>query len=377
MISTLSGYLRGEGKLWKAFWLILLLPTLLMTYLLPALYVFVPLKPTNPFLYAFVILAATTYTVGNIATWQCSRNCKRPLWTWLVRIYILFPLAAELYFDMTAKAPFLSHGSFNLVSISVLFHVSFFVFLFIYIVQTCQNETTSMDNRKKIFLVLMGLSIFSNDITKSLSFSDAIQNMRANNALNIAETYFSQKNYEEAAKWYQIAINYGSSYAKNNLAIMYEKGNGVPKDMKKAMQLYREAAQEGDYMAEYNIGQTFELGQNGEQSYKKAFEHYLIAAEHGNGCAQNDLGMFYAAGTGIPADPALATHWLQKAAAFGLNNDSFQTKQGGTETLAITAFVQYQLAQARHETIPISLTKSSGLLVAQNLADYFQHTCRD
>lgn len=158
---------------------------------------------------------------------------------------------------------------------------------------------------------------------------------------------------------------------------MYEKGTGVQKDMKKAMQLYQEAAQEGDYSAEYNIGQTFELGENGEQSYKKAFEHYLIAAEHGNGCAQNDLGMFYAAGTGVSADLALATHWLQKAAVFRLNNDGFRTKHVVEESLYITAFVQYQLAHARHKTIPASLTKGSGLLEAQNLADYFQHECRD
>lgn len=403
MISTISGYLRGEGKLWKAYWLFYQLPIFVISLIVVRLFILKIIDPIEPFLYGFMIMMAIIVTTSSIAVWQCSRNCKRSIWTWIVRLLILYWLASELYFGIKSSTFFWQFGTFNLVSVSVLFHVSFFVFLFIYIFQGDQYKATTTTKLRTTILILMALSIFSSFITApygyetlsdgrhllyfgsrghrffdqtNINTNEPSQRIDSNDALQVAYDYSDAKNYKEAAKWYQIAINYGNVHAKNNLAILYNEGRGVPKDMKKAMQLYHDAAQEGDFMAYYNIGQVFEFGEYGEQSYTKAFEHYLIAAQHGNGCALNDLGMFYAAGTGVPADTTQATKWLEKAADFGLNNANVLTEPLTKKQIS-KAFVQYQLAKAKHETVPLSLNNNNGLRVAEELANYFQHHCRD
>ena len=48
-------------------------------------------------------------------------------------------------------------------------------------------------------------------------------------------------NYPEAVKWYRKAADAGSKRAKINLALLYEKGFGVPRDPVQASKLYAEA----------------------------------------------------------------------------------------------------------------------------------------
>src|SRR5262245_5527566 len=52
-------------------------------------------------------------------------------------------------------------------------------------------------------------------------------------------------NYQEAARWYQLAANQGDAIAQNNLGSLYEQGVGVPKDFSKAFELYRQSAEKG------------------------------------------------------------------------------------------------------------------------------------
>jgi hypothetical protein len=53
-------------------------------------------------------------------------------------------------------------------------------------------------------------------------------------------------NYQEAARWYQLAADQGYAEAKQELGYLYERGLGVPKDELKALNLQREASGLGD-----------------------------------------------------------------------------------------------------------------------------------
>jgi chromosome segregation ATPase len=52
--------------------------------------------------------------------------------------------------------------------------------------------------------------------------------------------------YEQAARWYQMAADQGYAEAKQELGYLYEKGLGVPKDELKALNLQREASGLGE-----------------------------------------------------------------------------------------------------------------------------------
>ena len=53
-------------------------------------------------------------------------------------------------------------------------------------------------------------------------------------------------NYQEAARWYQMAADQGYAEAKQELGYLYEQGLGVPKDELKALNLQREASGLGE-----------------------------------------------------------------------------------------------------------------------------------
>ena len=52
-------------------------------------------------------------------------------------------------------------------------------------------------------------------------------------------------NKEKAFEFYQKAANLNHMIAQYNLAVMYETGNGVAKDIKKAKDWYRKSAVQG------------------------------------------------------------------------------------------------------------------------------------
>ena len=51
-----------------------------------------------------------------------------------------------------------------------------------------------------------------------------------------------EQNLEKAAEWYLKSAAQGNTAAQHQLAVMYEKGEGVPQDLKKARYYYEEAA---------------------------------------------------------------------------------------------------------------------------------------
>jgi predicted aspartyl protease len=109
----------------------------------------------------------------------------------------------------------------------------------------------------------------------------------------------------------------GDVIAQFNLGVIYENGEGVPKDTELAAQWYRKAAEQGDAAAEYQLGWMYEAGEGVARNDALAAHWYRKAAEQGHADAEFSLASLYKDGRGVPKDSALAAHWYRKAAEQG------------------------------------------------------------
>lgn len=163
----------------------------------------------------------------------------------------------------------------------------------------------------------------------------------------------TQKDFQEASKWYQKAAIQGNAEAhkklvemknkgrrdftpppipKNftgnmtepqaqyDLGTMYYRGIGVNKDLQAAYRWFEVAAHQGHPRAQNDLAVMLLKGVGtGKTSSTKAFSWFLKAAEQGFGEAQFNLGLMLSSGEGhgIPQHFTLAYMWFEIAA---LNN---------------------------------------------------------
>lgn len=126
----------------------------------------------------------------------------------------------------------------------------------------------------------------------------------------------------DGVKWLELAAKNNHIQAINNLAICYQQGIGVEKDMKKAFSLYSLAVSKGDAMAEFNVGQAYYFGLGVERNLSKALECVERAADAGCVNAYYMLGQIYENGEKtrdfeIVQDIDTAMAWYSKAAEKG------------------------------------------------------------
>ncbi|RIA80053.1 hypothetical protein C1645_839381 [Glomus cerebriforme] len=81
--------------------------------------------------------------------------------------------------------------------------------------------------------------------------------------------------------------------AQNFLGILYKRGDGVGKDLKKSFYWIGKAAEKDD-VAQYNLGEYYELGNGIDKDLVLAFELYKKSAENGYIGAKFYLGYCYA-----------------------------------------------------------------------------------
>ena len=61
------------------------------------------------------------------------------------------------------------------------------------------------------------------------------------NTFRIGQISVENKKYKDAKKYYSIAAKYGEPSAVHNIGVMYERGYGVRKNIRKAKELYEKA----------------------------------------------------------------------------------------------------------------------------------------
>ncbi|MBQ3577504.1 MAG: SEL1-like repeat protein [Firmicutes bacterium] len=189
--------------------------------------------------------------------------------------------------------------------------------------------------------------------------------MRFNTALAVDNA----GDYEEAARQYRLAAEQGSGAAAFNLAVLYNRGEGVPKDKAESHRWFMRAAEMGltdamyivsdDYFKggpicekdyeqalywarkakaegdlsevlsrrkpiddlirdiENNIAFDAAVAATKAENYEEAAKQYRISAEKGSGAAAWNLAIRYASGKGVPKDPVESFVWRRRAAEMG------------------------------------------------------------
>lgn len=147
-------------------------------------------------------------------------------------------------------------------------------------------------------------------------FSQAAEagNVRAQNMMG--DIYEEEEDYENAVRYYQMAVDAGDNDGLCNMGYCYEKGQGVVLSFKKAVQFYEQAVNQGSVRGCKMLANCYLEGIGVEKDANKALELYLKAANAGDAQAMYLIGSLYEEGEeGIKKDLKEAKKWYKKAAA--------------------------------------------------------------
>jgi hypothetical protein len=132
-----------------------------------------------------------------------------------------------------------------------------------------------------------------------------------------AGTRFQAGDRAGAARILLSAAEAGNARAQLRLAMMYEQGQGVPRDPRAAVQWYTRAASLGEPASQMELGGYYEDGDGVAENWTLAARLYQASATQGWVKGQFALGRAYEFGIGVPQDRAQAIAWFQKSAAQG------------------------------------------------------------
>ncbi|WP_407529485.1 caspase family protein [Methylobacterium oryzisoli] len=119
----------------------------------------------------------------------------------------------------------------------------------------------------------------------------------------LGRAYDRADRYKEAFAAYSQAAKDGSISAMNNLATLYENGQGVKRQQGEALRLYRQAGEGGNVVALANAARMLEYGNGIPKNEAEAVALYKRAAEGGDVPSISKLVPHYATGAyGFPRD---------------------------------------------------------------------------
>ena len=101
------------------------------------------------------------------------------------------------------------------------------------------------------------------------------------------------------AKLLSQAADSGDTRAQNRLAKMYEKGDGVTKNMNEARKWTERAAQAGSRQAQHNLGVYYAEVDGAPQDFGKAAQNFNKAARRGLTDSQFNLGAMHEQGLSL------------------------------------------------------------------------------
>ncbi len=124
--------------------------------------------------------------------------------------------------------------------------------------------------------------------------------------------------YVEAHASYRRAVDLGSAAAINNLATLYENGEGVAKSLPEAEKLYRRAAEAGSVTGMSNLGRFLEYGRGGRKDVPEAARWYKACADKGDPfCGVKHANMILSKVPGVQGDGLGAILMVRKSADQG------------------------------------------------------------
>jgi len=125
------------------------------------------------------------------------------------------------------------------------------------------------------------------------------------------------KDLAKANDLYRQAFDKGDAIAGRYWALNLENGVGVEPDPAEANRIYLKAGDMGDALSLVNFGFNLQNGIGAEKDPQRANEYYWRAGGMGSGMAFRNLGANYENGIGAAADPAEANRFYLKAGELG------------------------------------------------------------
>ena len=142
--------------------------------------------------------------------------------------------------------------------------------------------------------------------------------------------------YESALEYFTKAVEFGGIQAHDSLAVLYHKGYGVEKDMKKKVYHLEQAAIGGHPYARHMLG----CEEAGDGRYKRAKKHFMIAANLGWHDSLKYLMKFYQYGHASKEDYASALSAYQAAVEATKSSDREKAEEAEKNgEVAITRFL--------------------------------------
>jgi S1-C subfamily serine protease len=132
---------------------------------------------------------------------------------------------------------------------------------------------------------------------------------------------YAREDYQRAAQLWQPLAEQGHVNAQINLAVLYEHGYGVTRDLRVAADWYLAAAGAGSAIGQYNLG-LFLLEHGSVIPTEQNALYWLgKAADQGFADAQFELGLKYSQGLAGEARKTEASAWLYRAGLAYLSED--------------------------------------------------------
>jgi Sel1 repeat len=138
-----------------------------------------------------------------------------------------------------------------------------------------------------------------------------------------AGEHFKSGDHAGAAKIVLSSAKAGNPIAQLRLAMLYEAGDGVPRDKKEAFAWYLRAAQAGEPGAQSEVGGYYEEGDGVPENWPVAAQWYQQSAGQGWMKGEFALGRCYEFGMGVPQNRQNAVYWFKKAGAQGVGQGDY------------------------------------------------------
>ncbi|MCE4226103.1 peptidase C14 [Methylobacterium sp. C25] len=187
-------------------------------------------------------------------------------------------------------------------------------------VKRCDELAAATDDRdrpKGVTGVKMGRIESSAAIEACRNAATAYPNVRRL-SYQLGRAYDRTDRYKEAFVAYDVAAKAGSISAMNNLATLYENGQGVKRQQAEAFRLYRQAGDGGNVVALANAARMLEYGNGIPKNEAQAAALYKRAAEGGDVPSISKLVPYYSTGSyGFPKDLRQGFDLFRRAADKG------------------------------------------------------------
>jgi TPR repeat protein len=164
------------------------------------------------------------------------------------------------------------------------------------------------------------------------------------------------RDLERAAELYGRACELDDMEACTILGSMYHRGEGVTRDLARAVSLHERSCDGGEPIGCESLGLMYEAGTGVIVDYARAAEAYRKACEGELPSGCNRMGMMLQSGTGMAADPAAALELFTRACDGGelvscVNlGVGYEVGDGAAQDLG-AAFVLYEHACDRGEML--------------------------